>query len=203
MKGQKFELYGWLLYIIRVSYGFISLFAIDFRTKQFFIDINNPSDLLSVIFFLKNHSKSLFLSLVDITAIDLLSLSQTNNLNSSKRFEMVYCLLSHYFKLRIIVRCKIHAEYDIHSISNLFKSAPWLEREVWDMFGIFFSNHPDLRRILTDYGFDGFPLRKDFPITGYSEIRYDDTQKCLVYEPLELSQEYRIFDTLNPWSSLA
>ena len=116
------------------------------------------------------------------------------------RFQLVYTLLSHYFRGRIIVSVFLKESEDISSIFNLFRGSSWLEREIWDMFGIFFNNHPDLRRILTDYGFDGFPLRKDFPITGYSEIRYDDTQKCIVYEPLELTQEYRIFDTLSPWA---
>jgi len=151
---------------------------------------------------LKYHSKFLFLSLVDLTAVDCLSLKNLQSIETKQRFKIVYILLSHYFSVKIIVECFLNAEDIIESSSKIFKASPWLEREVWDMFGIFFSNHPDLRRILTDYGFEGFPLRKDSPITGYSKIRYDDSKKCIVYEPLELAQEYRVFDTLSPWISL-
>jgi NADH:ubiquinone oxidoreductase subunit C len=163
-------------------------------------------DLTKIIPFLaifKNHSKFLFLSLVDITAVDRISFPSSRlNGFEVQRFQLVYIVLSHYFATKLIVECFIRDDENPFSIDCLFKAAPWLEREVWDMFGIFFENHSDLRRILTDYGFDGFPLRKDFPMSGYIEIRYDDTQKCLVFEPLELSQEYRIFDTLSPWVSV-
>jgi NADH:ubiquinone oxidoreductase subunit C len=139
---------------------------------------------------------------VDITVVDCISLKPISNLHQFGRFQLTYSLLSHYFKSRVIVICFLENEQDVDSIFNVFKAAVWLEREIWDMFGVFFVNHPDLRRILTDYGFEGFPLRKDFPVTGYSEVRYDDSQKCLVYESLELSQEFRIFDTLTPWASI-
>jgi NADH-quinone oxidoreductase subunit C len=142
------------------------------------------------------------LSLVDITVVDCISLKTRFDSRSDSRFQLTYTLLSHYFKSRIIVLCFFKDGEDINSVSEVFKASVWLEREIWDMFGVFFINHPDLRRILTDYGFEGFPLRKDFPVTGYSEVRYDDSQKCLVYESLELSQEFRIFDTLSPWSSI-
>jgi NADH:ubiquinone oxidoreductase subunit C len=186
----------YLNYLIQICYGILSFVHLDTRTNQISIELKNGQSLLLFLSFLKNHSKLLFLSLVDITAIDCLSLSK-----SVDRFQLNYNLLSHYFKARLRITFFIKEEEDVYSSNNIYKGSAWLEREVWDMFGIFFINHPDLRRILTDYGFEGFPLRKDFPVTGYSDIRYDDSQKCLVYEPLELSQELRAFDTLSPWIS--
>jgi NADH:ubiquinone oxidoreductase subunit C len=198
--NNKVLAFNWLLYSTKLLYGLISCIQFDNRNNQYFIHLKTNKEIIAVLFFFKNHSKSLFLSLIDFTAVDLLGLSGSSNKN---RFQLSYFLLSHYFKLRLIIQCDINDDSIlVDSVSNLYKSSPWLEREVWDMFGIFFFNHPDLRRILTDYGFDGFPLRKDFPITGYSEVRYDEIKKCLVYEPLELTQEMRIFDTLSPWSSL-
>lgn len=116
------------------------------------------------------------------------------------RFELNYNLLSITYNFRIFL--KTYSQAYIPSISSIFKGANWIERECWDMFGIFFLNHPDLRRILTDYGFEGFPLRKDFPLTGYIEIRYDDEKTNIVYEPLELSQEYRLFNFASPWEKI-
>jgi len=116
------------------------------------------------------------------------------------RFELNYNLLSVKYNFRIFI--KHYTSAYVASISTLFNSANWIERECWDMFGVFFTNHPDLRRILTDYGFEGFPLRKDFPLTGYIEIRYDDEKANIVYEPLELSQEYRLFNFTSPWEKI-
>lgn len=189
----------WINSIVKICYAFIKSIELDLRGNTLFINLENSSFLLPFLSFLKLHSKLLFLSLVDITVVDCLSLKKHS---FGGRFQLTYTLLTHYFKSRIIVTSFLKEEEDVSSISELFKASVWLEREVWDMFGIFFVNHPDLRRILTDYGFDGFPLRKDFPVTGYSEVRYDDSQKCLVYEPLELTQELRVFDTLSPWSSI-
>jgi len=183
----------YLNYLIKVCYGFVSSVFLDTRNLHISIEITKREFLLPFLLLLKSHSKFLFLSLVDITAVDQLSLKNLN------RFQLNYSLLSHYFKSRLNVIVNLKEDEDIGSIDRIYKGSAWLEREVWDMFGIFFINHPDLRRILTDYGFEGFPLRKDFPVTGYSDIRYDDTQKCLVYEPLELSQELRAFDALSPW----
>jgi len=192
-------MYLWINYLVLVCYGLITKIKIDFSNNLVFLTLVNTNRIISILTFFKNHSKFLFLSLIDITAVDLLSL----NKKKGHRFKLVYILLSHYFNTKIIINCFIDSENtSVQSSSQVYQAAPWLEREIWDMFGIFFINHPDLRRILTDYGFDGFPLRKDFPITGYIEVRYDDTQKCLVYEPLELSQEYRTFEALSPWASI-
>lgn len=186
----------YLSYLIQICYGIVSSVSLDIRTNQVNIELRGGQFLVAFLTFLRDHSKLLFLSLVDITAIDCLSLGK-----GLGRFHLNYNLLSHYFNARLIITLRLGEECVVNSTSDLYKGSAWLEREVWDMFGIFFTNHPDLRRILTDYGFEGFPLRKDFPVTGYSDIRYDDSQKCLVYESLELSQELRTFDTLSPWVS--
>jgi len=118
----------------------------------------------------------------------------------SNRFELSYNITSIKYNFRFFL--KTHTNAYIPSLSSIFKSANWIERECWDMFGVFFLNHPDLRRILTDYGFEGFPLRKDFPLTGYIEVRYDDEKSNIVYEPLEMSQEYRLFNFTSPWEKI-
>lgn len=117
-----------------------------------------------------------------------------------KRFEISYNLLSVKYNTRLFIKTKTDSY--ISSLTNIFNSAGWIERECWDMFGVFFINHPDLRRILTDYGFEGFPLRKDFPLTGYVEVRYDDEKANIVYEPLEMTQEYRLFNFTSPWEKI-
>lgn len=185
----------YLNYLIKICYGFVSSVFLDTRNLYISIELTKREFLLPFLLLLKSHSKFLFLSLVDITAVDQLSLKNLS------RFQLNYNLLSHYFQSRLNIIVNLKEDEDISSVDRIYKGSGWLEREVWDMFGIFFINHPDLRRILTDYGFEGFPLRKDFPVTGYSDIRYDDAQKCLVYEPLELSQELRAFDALSPWVS--
>jgi NADH:ubiquinone oxidoreductase subunit C len=185
----------YLNYLIKICYGFVSSVFLDTRNLYISIELTKREFLLPFLLLLKSHSKFLFLSLVDITAVDQLSLKNLS------RFQLNYNLLSHYFQSRLNIIVNLREDEDISSVDRIYKGSAWLEREVWDMFGIFFINHPDLRRILTDYGFEGFPLRKDFPVTGYSDIRYDDAQKCLVYEPLELSQELRAFDALSPWVS--
>lgn len=144
--------------------------------------------------FLKNDSNSLFKILIDLTVVDY----PENN----KRFEVVYLLLSLKYNTRIKVKTHLNEMSSLESIFDIYASGNWMEREVWDMFGIYFKNHPDLRRILTDYGFDGYPLRKDFSLNGYYFVRYDDTQKIVLYEPIEFSQEYRNFDFQSPWSRL-
>ncbi len=150
-----------------------------------------PTALVGLVEFLKADSACKFSSLVDITAVDYPT--------RAKRFDMVYHFLSMYQNHRIRLRCAIREDDTVPSITDVHKSADWFEREVFDMFGILFTGHPDLRRILTDYGFRGYPLRKDFPTTGYTEVRYDDAEKRVVYEPVSLVQEYRQFDFMSPW----
>jgi NADH-quinone oxidoreductase subunit C len=150
-----------------------------------------PSQLVAFVDFLKTDQSCQFSSLVDITAVDYPG--------RAKRFDVVYHFLSMYQNHRIRLRVSIREEEMVPSIIEVHPSANWFEREVFDMFGILFSGHPDLRRILTDYGFRGYPLRKDFPTTGYTEVRYDEAQKRVVYEPVKLVQEYRQFDFMSPW----
>ncbi len=148
-------------------------------------------DLLKLILFLKNHPILKFKQLVDILGVDYPS--------KDKRFEVIYLLLSHEINSRITIKIQIKDGESAPSITEIFLSANWLEREVFDMYGIVFENHPDLRRILTDYEFEGFPLRKDFPLTGHTEVRYDDEIKKVIYEPVKLAQAYRNFDFESPW----
>lgn len=150
-----------------------------------------PASILTFTEFLLSDATSRFSTLVDITAVDYP--------DREKRFDVVYHFLSMYRNQRLRVRVSIREDEVLPSIIPVHPSANWFEREVFDMFGILFSGHPDLRRILTDYGFRGHPLRKDFPTTGYSEVRYDDALKRVVYEPVNLVQEYRQFDFMSPW----
>ena len=157
---------------------------------QLYIDINFE-DIISTILFLKTNQKCKFRQLIDITAVDYPQ--------KEKRFKIVYLLLSHENNLRIIIRAHIDEKETVPSIIKIFPSANWMEREVFDMYGISFKDHPDLRRILTDYGFEGYPLRKDFPLTGHTEVRYSEEKKKVVSEPVKLAQEYRNFDFESPW----
>ena len=150
-----------------------------------------PAMIPSLVDFLKADQNCRFSSLVDITAVDWPGREQ--------RFDVVYHLLSMYRNQRIRLKAAVAEDEMVPSILDVHPSANWFEREIFDMFGIIFSGHPDLRRILTDYGFRGHPLRKDFPTTGYVEVRYDEVQKRVVYEPVKLVQEYRQFDFLSPW----
>nr|AEP43336.1 NADH dehydrogenase subunit 9 [Phytophthora hibernalis]AEP43338.1 NADH dehydrogenase subunit 9 [Phytophthora hibernalis]AFP66905.1 NADH dehydrogenase subunit 9 [Phytophthora hibernalis] len=151
----------------------------------------STNKLIPILFFLKNHSISQFKILSEICAVDYI--------NKKKRFEIIYNLLSIRFNSRLKIKIIINELQPVNSIINIYKSANWCEREVWDMFGIFFLNHPDLRRILTDYGFEGHPLRKDFPLSGFLEVFYNELKKRVVYEPISLSQQYRLFEFNNPW----
>ncbi|MBD3786038.1 MAG: NADH-quinone oxidoreductase subunit C [Sphingomonadales bacterium] len=150
-----------------------------------------PGSIVSFVEFLRDDPSCLFSSLVDITAVDYPE--------RAARFDVVWHFLSMRRNLRIRVRAALREDEMCPSIVSVHPSANWFERETFDMFGILFSGHPDLRRILTDYGFRGHPLRKDFPTTGYVELRYDEVQKRVVYEPVSLTQEYRQFDFLSPW----
>ena len=140
---------------------------------------------------LRDDSNCLFKVLVDVTAADYPE--------REERFEIVYNLLSLSHNQRIRLKTSTDENTPVPSVVGLFSAAGWFEREVWDMFGVFFTDHPDLRRLLTDYGFEGHPLRKDFPLTGYVEVRYDDEQKRVVYEPVKLTQDFRSFDFMSPW----
>lgn len=147
----------------------------------------------NLLFLLKHHTGFMFQQLIDISAIDYPE--------RRYRFELFYNLLSMKYNNRLTVTSNISEDVSVESVTSIYPSANWYERETWDMFGIFFKNHPDLRRILTDYGFKGHPLRKDFPMTGFIEIRYDDFNKRIVYETVSLAQEYRIFSLENNWST--
>jgi NADH/F420H2 dehydrogenase subunit C len=152
-----------------------------------------PQNLKNVTTFFKFLFSHNYSSMMDVWGVDYP--------HRVSRFEVNYMLLNYSIPHRIILR-SYAAEYsNLPTVSNIFNSANWLEREVWDMYGVFFSGHKDLRRILTDYGFSGFPLRKDFPLTGYSEVRYDDSKKQVVLEPLEVSQEFRLFNFKSPWEN--
>ena len=148
-------------------------------------------ELIDVISFLKTNKETKFRQLIEITAVDYPE--------SEYRFKMVYLLLSHEHNKRVIIDYSIKENDIISSITSLFPSANWMEREVFDMYGLNFKNHPDLRRILTDYGFEGYPLRKDFPLTGHNEVRYSEEEKKVIYEPVKLEQNYRNFDYSSPW----
>ena len=162
----------------------------EIRHGQLYLNIN-CEDISEVLLFLKNNSHTKFRQLVDITAVDYPE--------QTERFKMVYLLISHEFNNRIVLSYYINENEIIPSITQIFPSANWMEREVFDMYGIKFKDHPDLRRILTDYNFEGFPLRKDFPLTGHSEVRYSEDEKKVIYEPVKLEQNYRNFDYESPW----
>ena len=151
----------------------------------------NVENILEVIQFLKSNDEFKFRQLIDIAGVDYPE--------NEKRFELVYLLLSHEFNTRIKISIKFEMKKKITSIVKIFPSANWMEREVFDMYGIEFENHPDLRRILTDYNFKGHPLRKDYPLSGFEEVRYSEKEKKVIYEPVKLEQNYRDFDFDSPW----
>ncbi len=151
----------------------------------------SQNDLIEVLQFLKSNEKLKFRQLIDLAGVDYP--------DEEKRFQLVYLLLSHENNLRVKIILQLGINESINSITKIFPSANWMEREVFDMYGIKFKNHPDLRRILTDYGFKGHPLRKDFPLTGFNEVRYSEKDKKVIYEPVKLEQNYRKFDFESPW----
>ena len=162
----------------------------NIKHGQLYLNIDNE-DLLKVILFLKTNNETKFRQLIDITAVDYPEID--------KRFKLVYLLLSHEFNERILIDFFINENELVPTLTSIFPSANWMEREVFDMYGIKFKDHPDLRRILTDYEFKGHPLRKDFPLTGYNEVRYSEDEKKVIYEPVKLEQNYRNFDYESPW----
>ena len=166
----------------------VSSSKIVHETLNFSIE---KDDLKEVLLFLKSNPEMKFKQLIDITAVDYP--------NKKNRFRMIYLLLSHEFNKRIIIDFPLNENEKVFSITSIFPSANWMEREVFDMYGIDFQDHPDLRRILTDYEFEGYPLRKDFAITGHKEVRYSEEKKKVIYEPVKLEQDYRNFDYNSPW----
>jgi NADH-quinone oxidoreductase subunit C len=149
------------------------------------------SSIKEVLVFLRDHTSCQFKVLIDICGVDYPE--------RDARFDVVYHLLSVKYNSRIRIKVAVDELTPVDSGVSIFSSDGWYEREVWDLYGVFFSNHPDLRRILTDYGFDGHPMRRDFPLTGHTEIRYDEAEKRIVTEPVELAQEFRVFDFASPW----
>jgi NADH-quinone oxidoreductase subunit C len=162
----------------------------EIRHNQLYINIDSES-LIDVTLFIKNNDNTKFRQLIDITVVDYPE--------NTKRFKVVYLFLSHEFNQRIILSYLISENEVIPSLTSLYPAANWMEREVFDMYGVKFKDHPDLRRILTDYGFEGHPLRKDFPLTGHTEVRYSEEHKKVIKEPVKLEQNYRNFDYESPW----
>ena len=162
----------------------------EIKHNQILITIDD-NNLIEVLLFLKTNAITKFKQLIEVTAVDYPEKEQ--------RFRMVYLLLSHENNSRIVIDYYIKENKIVPSITNIFPSANWMEREVFDMYGIEFKDHPDLRRILTDYNFKGYPLRKDFPLTGHNEVRYSEEDKKVIYEPVKLEQNYRNFDYESPW----
>ena len=160
------------------------------KHNQLYFEIDKD-DLLDVVIFIKTNNSTKFRQLIDITVVDYPE--------QTKRFKVVYLFLSHEFNQRIILNYFVSENEIIPSLTSIFPSANWMEREVFDMYGVSFKDHPDLRRILTDYGFEGHPLRKDFPLTGHTEVRYSEDKKKVINEPVKLEQNYRNFDYESPW----
>ena len=162
----------------------------EIRHEQLYINIDNE-DLIDVTLFIKSNENTKFRQLIDITVVDYPE--------NTQRFKVVYLFLSHEFNQRIILSYLISENEVIPSLTPIYPAANWMEREVFDMYGVKFKDHPDMRRILTDYGFEGHPLRKDFPLTGHTEVRYSEDQKKVISEPVKLEQNYRNFDYESPW----
>ena len=180
---------------VQVSFGeyllkVLPIYTVNYEKGELTITVPH-SKIFQVIQFLRDNTNCQYRTIIDICAVDY---PEREN-----RFEVVYNLLSITYNTRIRVKTSVNEITPLESITSLFKGADWFEREAWDFYGVFFSNHPDLRRILTDYGFEGHPFRKDFPLSGYVEVRYDEIQKRVVCEPIELSQEYRDFGFASPW----
>ena len=162
----------------------------EIRHEQLYLSVNSE-DLIDVTLFIKSNENTKFRQLIDVTVVDYPEMS--------KRFKVIYLFLSHEFNQRIVLSYPINENEVIPSLTAIYPAANWMEREVFDMYGVKFKDHPDLRRILTDYGFEGHPLRKDFPLTGYTEVRYSEDQKKVIKEPVKLEQNYRNFDYESPW----
>jgi len=180
--------YNFSLWLLQIIPKFIKKIILDKDELIIYLNIKNLQKILN---FLKNYSLTKFSILIDITAVDYLL--------NKKRFEINYFLLSIFLNMRLRLKLNIDEMTSVSSITIIYNSANWFERETWDMYGIFFTNHPDLRRLLTDYGFEGFPFRKDFPQSGYFQIQYNNIKKYIIYKPLKITQEYRSFNFINSW----
>ena len=167
-----------------------SVNSLDIKNEELVI-FARRAEIHNIISFLKDDPLCKFSTLIDLCGVDYLG--------RERRFEVVYHLLSMSHNTRVRIKVRTNETEPVHSISSIFPNANWYEREAFDMFGILFDEHPDLRRILTDYGFEGYPLRKDFPLSGFVEVRYDEERKSVVYEDVDLPQEYRSFDFTSPW----
>jgi len=188
-KGAAESLHTYGSYLTQCLPKFVQQFSVLKDELTLYVA---PSGVVPVLTFLRDHSNSQFKTVMDIAGVDYPSRSQ--------RFEVVYHLLSHRYASRIRVKTYADEVTAVPTAVGIFRGADWYEREVWDMYGVLFDGHPDLRRILTDYGFEGHPLRKDFPLTGYTEVRYDEEKKRVVYEPLQLTQAFRNFEgAASPW----
>jgi NADH:ubiquinone oxidoreductase subunit C len=188
-KKLDFSLYHVAFYLNFFFSNYLE--SVCLSKSSIILNLKSVDYLKPVLFFLKNSSFTQAKVLTDVTAVDFLS--------NTNRFELSYFLISVRFNVRFVVRVRASSFQFIPSVIELFSSAGWLEREIWDLFGVYFSGHFDLRRILTDYGFKGHPFRKDFPLNGYYELRYDDIFKTVVSEPVEFIQEFRLFDFRSPW----
>ena len=170
-----------------------AVLGVEIAHDQLMIRVRGAA-IVKLLTFLQRDQNCQFKQLTDLTAVD--------RPDREERFELVYNLLSFTHNQRIRIKLTTDETTPVASVCGVFSSANWYEREVWDLFGIFFADHPDLRRILTDYGFEGHPLRRDFPLTGYLEVRYDEDRKQVVYEPVKLPQEFRTFDFMSPWEGM-
>jgi len=188
LEQKSWILKKYLLFLRKILKSLIK----EIRIKNNDIEIKTtPNNLRALLYILRNHTLCQYKQLIDLACCDVPG--------KKNRFSISYILYSLRYNARIIIVVKTNEVLALPSVTSLFNSANWLEREVWDLYGIFFDWHPDLRRILTDYGFSGHPLRKDFPLTGFIEVYYNDSKKRLRYEPVELAQEYRTFTLQNPW----
>ncbi len=169
------------------------ILSAEFQKDELCIVVKREA-IVPVLTFLRDDAQCRFSQLVDVCGADYP--------DRPERFEVVYNLLSVHKNARIRVKVLTDENHPVDSVTGVYKSATWFERETWDFFGIYFNNHPDLRRILTDYGFEGHPLRKDFPLTGHVELRYDEEVRRVVYEPVKLTQDFRMFDTMSPWEGM-
>jgi len=184
--------------LLKLVYIYLNSNIISIILKKNYLYINSfNNNFFNFFFYLKNLINFKFYQLLDIIIVDRLEFKS----NIKKRFNYIYVLLSPLYNIRVFISGYLSLFENLLSLMNLYNSANWLEREVWDMYGIFFNNHTNLKRILTDYGFIGFPLRKDFPLSGYIEVRYDEISKSVVLEPLELSQEFRFLKLEIPWKN--